>query len=294
MDWDKLKVFHTVALAGSFTKATESLNISQSAVSRQINILEEELGTPLFKRVARGVVLTEAGKALSETVLTVFAKLAMTEGAIAELKNYPKGHIQIATSLAFGSMWLAPRLPEFLDQYPEIKIKLLLSDEEVDFNMREADIGITAFPVENVDIIQSDPIPYRFRIYASRTYLKQFGRPQKPQDLSQHRLIVFGKEMPHLYSDLDWLLTLGAQKPRTPYLVANNWQAIFEAARSGIGIAALHKYMVGDDPEMVEILSDVPRSTLYRHVVYPKQLSSLARIQVFTDFLLKKMLEEEF
>src|SRR3990167_4062415 len=112
MDWDKLRVFHAVALAGSFTKATETLNISQSAVSRQINILEEELGTPLFMRVARGLVLTEAGQALSETVLTVFAKLAMVEGAIAELKNHPRGPIQVATSLAFGSMWLAPRLQE--------------------------------------------------------------------------------------------------------------------------------------------------------------------------------------
>lgn len=294
MDWDKLRVFHAVALAGSFTKATENLNISQSAVSRQINILEEELGTPLFMRVARGLVLTEAGRALSETVLIVFAKLAMVEGAIAELKNHPHGHIQVATSLAFGSMWLAPRLQEFLDQYPDIEIKLHLTDEEIDFNMREADIGITALPVESLDIIQSDPIAYRFRIYASRSYLKKFGTPQKPEDLSDHRLIVFGKEMPHLYSNLDWLLTVGTQKPRTPYLVTNNAQAIYEATRSGIGISSLHKYIVGDDPEMVEILTDMPRPNIYRYVVYPKQLASLKRVQVFADFLIKKMLEEEF
>lgn len=294
MDWDKLRVFHAVALAGSFTKATETLNISQSAVSRQINILEEELGTALFMRVARGLVLTEAGQALSETVLTVFAKLAMVEGAIAELKNHPHGHIQVSTSVAFGSMWLAPRLQEFLDQYPGIQIKLLLTDEEIDFNMREADIGITALPMESLDIIQSEPIAYRFRIYASRSYLKKFGTPQKPEDLSHHRLIVFGKEMPHLYSNLDWLLTVGTQKPRTPYLVTNNGQAIYEATRSGIGIAALHKYMVGNDPDMVEILSDIPRSTIYRYVVYPKQLASLKRVQVFADFLMKKMFEEDF
>lgn len=294
MDWDKLRVFHAVALAGSFTKATENLNISQSAVSRQINILEEELGTPLFMRVARGLVLTEAGRALSETVLIVFAKLAMVEGAIAELKNHPHGHIQVATSLAFGSMWLAPHLQEFLDQYPDIEIKLHLTDEEIDFNMREADIGITALPMESLDIIQSDPIAYRFRIYASRAYLKKFGTPQKPEDLSDHRLIVFGKEMPHLYSNLDWLLTVGTQKPRTPYLVTNNGQAIYEATRSGIGISSLHKYIVGDDPEMVEILSDVPRPSVCQYVVYPKQLASLKRVQVFADYLIKKMLEEEF
>ena len=141
MDWDKLRVFHAVALAGSFTKATEHLNISQSAISRQINILEEELGTPLFMRVARGLVLTDAGEALSETVLNVFAKLTMVESAIEEFKNYPRGPVEVATSLAFGSMWLAPRLQEFLNEYPDVKITLLLKDEEIDLNMREADIG---------------------------------------------------------------------------------------------------------------------------------------------------------
>lgn len=294
MDWDKLRVFHAVVLAGSFTKATEILNISQSAISRQINILEEELGTALFMRVARGLVLTEAGEALSETVHNVFAKLAMMEGAIAELKNYPRGHIQVATSLAFGSMWLAPRLQEFLDQYPDISVSLFLKDEEIDLNMREADIGITALPIDNPDIIQSKPVAYRFRIYASRSYLKEYGTPQKPEDLADHRLIVFGKEMPHLYSNLDWLLTIGAQKPRKPYLVINNGQAIYEATRSGIGISALHKYMVGDDPEMVEILPDIPETTVYRYIIYPKQLANLKRVQVFVDFFLKKMLEEEF
>lgn len=294
MDWDRLRVFHAVALAGSFTKATEVLNISQSAVSRQINILEEELGTPLFMRVARGLVLTEAGQALSETALNIFAKLAMAEGAITELQNYPHGHLQVATSLAFGAMWLAPRLQEFLNQYSGVEIKLLLTDEEIDFNMREADIGITTSLLENPDLIQSDPLPYRFRIYASRSYLENQGTPQTPEDLSQHRLIVLGQEMPHLYSNLDWLLTVGTQKPRTPYLVANNEQVIYEATRSGVGIAALHRYMIGDDPEMVEILSDIPQPTVYQYVVYPKQLAGLKRVQVFVDFLIKKMRAEDF
>src|SRR5207245_9108095 len=123
--------------------------------------------------------------------------------------------------------------------------------------------------------IQSDPISYRFHIYASRAYLKKFGTPQKSEDLSHHRLIVFGKEMPHLYSNLDWLLTVGTQKPRTPYLVTNNGQAIYEATRSGIGIAALHKYMVEDDPDIVEVLPDIPGATVHRYVMYHAHLASL-------------------
>ncbi|HUX78765.1 MAG TPA: LysR family transcriptional regulator [Alphaproteobacteria bacterium] len=294
MDWDKLRVFHAVASAGSFTKATETLNISQSAISRQINILEDEIGTSLFTRVARGLVLTEAGEALRDTVVNVFGKLAMAQATMEELKYYPRGHIQVATTLAFGSLWLAPRLQEFLDQYPDVQVNLLLKDEEVDLNMREADIGITALSVGGQDLIQSEPVSYRFRIYASRSYLEKYGTPKKPEDLDNHRLIVFGKDMPHIYSNSDWLLKVGAKKQRVPYLMINSGQAIYEATRSGIGISALHKYMVGDDPEVVEILTDIPATTVYRYVVYPFHLANLKRIQVFVDFILKKMKEEEF
>ncbi len=294
MDWDKLRVFHAVASAGSFTKATESLNISQSAISRQVNILEDELGTPLFKRVARGLVLTESGEALRDTVVSVFAKLSVTQATMEELKNYPRGSIKVSTTLAFGSLWLAPRLQEFLDQYPDVQVNLLLKDEEVDLNMREADIGITALSIGGPDLVHCEPVSYRFRIYASRSYLKEHGIPQKLEDLDHHRLIVFGKGMPHLYSNLDWLLKVGAHKQRTPYLVINSGQAIYEATRSGIGISALHKYMVGNDPEMVEILPDVPGTTVYRYIVYPTYLEHLKRIQVFVSFLLKKMHEEAF
>ncbi len=294
MDWDKLRVFHAVSLAGSFTKATETLNISQSAISRQVNILEEELGTSLFIRVPRGLVLTEAGEALQRTVIDVFAKLEMTQATIVELKNYPRGHLQVATTLAFGSLWLAPRLQEFLDQYPEVRVTLLLKDEEIDLNMREADIGITAAPINNPDLIHCDPVSYRFRIYASRSYLKKYGTPQTAEDLDHHRLIVFGKEMPHLYNNLDWLLQVGAQKQRAPYLVINSGQAIYEATRSGLGISALHKYMVGDDPEMVEILPNIPGASVSRYVSYPSHLASLKRVEVFVEFLLKKMREGDF
>ncbi len=293
MDWDKLRVFHAVALAGSFTKATETLNISQSAISRQIIILEEELGTTLFNRVARGLVLTSAGEKLQDTVVSVFAKLSMTQATIAELKTHPRGHIRIATTLVFGSLWLAPYLREFLDLYPDIKVSLHLTNQEVDLNMREADVGIIALPMHNPELIHSDPVPYRFRLYASKSYLEKFGTPQKPEDLDHHRLIAFGKEMPHLYSDLDWLLKVGAQKPRIPYLVISNGEAMCAAVRSGLGIAALHKYIVRDDPEIVEILKDTD-TTVYRYVVYPSHLANLKRIQVLVDFLLQKMKEHEF
>ena len=126
MDWDKLRVFHAVAEAGSFTHAGESLNLSQSAVSRQISALEESLSVPLFHRHARGLILTEQGELLFRTAREVFAKLSMAEGLISELKDRPKGPLKITSTVAFGSTWLTPRIREFLDLYPEIQVTLVV------------------------------------------------------------------------------------------------------------------------------------------------------------------------
>src|SRR5262249_40637171 len=137
MDWDKLRVFHAVAEAGSFTHAGESLNLSQSAVSRQISALEEPLPLPLFHRHARGLILTEQGDLLYRTAREVFAKLAMTEAMLSESKDRPKGPLKVTTTVAFGSAWLVPRIREFLELYPEIQLSVVVDDSELDLSMRD-------------------------------------------------------------------------------------------------------------------------------------------------------------
>src|SRR5919106_6174367 len=124
MDWDKLKVFHAAAEAGSFTHAGERLGLSQSAVSRQVSALEAELSGSLFHRHARGLILTEQGELLYRTAHEVFGKLAMTEAQLTESKDRPRGTLKISTTVAFGSTWLAPRMREFIEVYPEIEVHL--------------------------------------------------------------------------------------------------------------------------------------------------------------------------
>src|SRR5204863_5423976 len=128
MDWDKLRVFHAVAEAGSFTHAGEALNLSQSAVSRQISALEESLSVPLFHRHARGLILTEQGELLYRTAREVFAKLSMTEAMLSESREHPRGPLKVTATVAFGSTWLTPRIREFLTIYPDIQLSLLLDD----------------------------------------------------------------------------------------------------------------------------------------------------------------------
>ena len=194
MDWDKLRVFHAVAEAGSFTHAGEALNLSQSAVSRQISALEESLSVPLFHRHARGLILTEQGELLFRTAREVFAKLAMSESLISESKDRPKGPLKITTTVAFGSIWLTPRIREFLDLYPEIQVSLVVDDSELDLSMREADVAIRMSPPRQPDLIQRHLVSVQVHIYGAPEYLKKHGTPQRPEDLDEHRLIIYGED----------------------------------------------------------------------------------------------------
>src|ERR1700757_3072831 len=194
MDWDKLRVFHAVAEAGSFTHAGESLNLSQSAVSRQISALEESLSVPLFHRHARGLILTEQGELLFRTAREVFAKLSMAEGLISESKDRPKGPLKITSTVAFGSTWLTPRIKEFLDLYPEIQVTVVVDDSELDLSMREADVAIRMSPPRQPDLVQRHLMTVRNHAYASADYLKKYGTPQRPEDLDKHRIIIYGSD----------------------------------------------------------------------------------------------------
>jgi DNA-binding transcriptional LysR family regulator len=175
MDWDKLRVFHAVAEAGSFTHAGDLLNLSQSAVSRQISALEESLRVPLFHRHARGLILTEQGELLYRTAHEVFGKLAMIEAQLTESKDRPKGALRVTTTVAFGSTWLAPRMGDFIEVYPEIEVHLLLEDRELDLSMREADVAIRLSPPRQADLIQRHLLTVHMQVYAAPSYIQRYG-----------------------------------------------------------------------------------------------------------------------
>ena len=178
MDWDKLRVFHAVAEAGSFTHAGDTLNLSQSAVSRQISALEEALSVPLFHRHARGLILTEQGEALNRTVREVFAKLAMTEALLTESRDKAAGRLKVTTTVGFGSTWLAPRLQPFLEAHPEVTVSLLLDDGDLDLAMREADVAIRMHPPKQPDLVQRHLMEIEWIVCAAPSYLAKHGTPQ--------------------------------------------------------------------------------------------------------------------
>ena len=295
MDWDKLRIFHAVAEAGSFTHAGETLNLSQSAISRQISALEQSLNVPLFHRHARGLILTEQGEDLYLTAHEVFHKVAMTEARLTESKEQPEGPLKITTTVGFGSVWLTPRIKEFMDLYPEINVTILLVYDDLDLAMREADVAIRLTPPRQPDLIQRHLMSIHYKVYASPEYLQEHGMPQTPEDLDQHNLVTFGEEVgdqTDLLPALNFLQGAGAKGGRRkPVLQVNNVYGIYRAVRSGVGIGALPAYFIEGASNLVHILPELQSPQTEVYFVYPEELRQSARIAVFRDFLVRKILE---
>ena len=296
LDWDKLRIFHAVAEAGSFTHAGEALNLSQSAVSRQVSALEDSLRGPLFHRHARGLILTEQGELLYRTAHDVFGKLAITEAQLTESKDRPKGVLKITTTVAFGSTWLAPRMREFLEVYPEIEVHLLLTDGELDLSMREADVAIRLSPPRQADLIQRLLLTVHMHIYAAPNYIKRAGMPNSPVDLDRHKLIVYGDDMRPPVPDVNWLLKVGCDGAalRRPSMTVNNSYAVMRAVQSGAGLGALPEFMAQDVSDLVRVLPDLAGPQIDSYFVYPEELRTTERIKVFRDFLLRQVAQSRF
>jgi len=292
LDWDKLRVFHAVAEAGSFTHAGESLNLSQSAVSRQIQALEESLNVPLFHRHARGLILTEQGETLNRTVREVFAKLAMTEALLTESRDRPAGRLKVTTTTGFGATWLAPRLRKFLNLHPDVTVTLLLDDADLDLAMREADVAIRMHPPRQPDLIQRHIATFGWKVCGSADYLKQAGIPQRVEELDQHRLIIYGDYHPPIES-VNWLAEAGrrAGTPRRASIEVNSLPGMLQAVRSGLGLAALPDYMGPELHDLIEVLTDLKAPRIESYFVYPEEMRNSKRVSVFRDFLIAELAE---
>ena len=291
MDWDKLRIFHAVATAGSFTHAGQMLTLSQSAVSRQISALEEEIATPLFQRHARGLTLTNEGELLFATVTDVLARLGAAEEALKNIHDSPRGHLKISTTHGIGAYWLLPRLKEFLKAYPEIEIHVVMDDHELDLSQREADLAIRMRSPVQADLIQRKLFTVHYHMYASQEYLAARGAPTSLEDIAEHAIIVYGETAAPEIRDINWLLDLYRKhfKPgaKGSVIRINNMTGILQAVEAGLGIGVVPDYIAANHPDLVPVLPDVPSISYDVHLVYADALRQSKRVAAFRDFLVK-------
>jgi DNA-binding transcriptional LysR family regulator len=296
MDWDKLKIFHVVAQAGSFTEASGTLNLSQSAISRQIQSLEQTLKISLFERHARGLSLTEDGETLFKTANEVIVHLKDVETSLMEKKNKPSGKLIVTTVVGFGSIWLTPRIKEFMDKYPEMEVEVIVTDKELDLSTREADVAVWMRQPTQLSYIQKKLIDINYHIYGSPKYLEENGYPNNVKDLDKHKFIVYGKGTPSPLSQTDWILKVGKKdsSKRKPVMRVNNIYSLLLAVESGVGLAALPDYMVQEKSTLVKVLPNVDGPKYEAHFVYPQSLKNVARVKSFRDFVFDKVNEWRF
>lgn len=295
MDWDKLRVFNAVADVGSFTHAGHELGLSQSAVSRQIQALEHDLKITLFRRHARGLILTEQGETLHRAAHEIASKMAETKARLTDSKNKPAGDLVLTTTVGLGTTWLTPRLASFCEMYPDIKVSLLLHDREMDLTMREADIAIRLRRPAQPDLIQRKLFTVHFHLYASPDYLHKNGLPENVDDLDDHKILSYGTA-PSYLTNINWLQTIGrpANKPRPVSLHINNVYGIRRAVEEGMGIASLPDYIVGDDSPLVRIHIDAQAPEFDTYFVYPEELRQSKRVGVFRDFIVARAKDWKF
>ncbi|WP_062231256.1 LysR family transcriptional regulator [Aureimonas sp. N4] len=290
LDWDKLRIFHAAAEAGSFTHAANALNLSQSAISRQVAALEQEIGSPLFHRHARGLVLSEPGELLYQTASDVLKRLENVRMQLTETREKPTGKLRVTTTVGLGSGWLTQRAQEFLELYPDVELQLVFDNEEIDLTMRKADAAIRLRQPQQPDLIQRRLFTVHMHVYAAPAYLSRYGTPETVDDLDRHRIITFGEPAPNYLRNLNALETAGLPEGqiRPAILQINNLMAMKSAIERGIGLALLPDYMIDKDTKLVQVLPDLDLASFDTYFCYPEQLRDAAKLKVFRDFLIGK------
>ena len=293
LDWDRVRIFHAVAGAGSFTKAADRLGLSQSAISRQIGALEEDLRVALFHRHARGLLLTEQGEILLETATIVARQMASMQTVLGEARNTATGHLRVNTTIGIGTIWLVAHLKEFRERYPGISTTLVTTDSVLNLSMREADVAIRLHQPTQPDLVQRKLMRVHTHIYGSVDYLDKHGAPQRIADLAQHELITYGDDWQPPVASLNWILEAGVQEEglerRTSNLKINNVYGMLRAVENGLGLASLPDYLGALSPQLKRVLPDLEGPSFTAYFVYPEELRSSKRVAAFRDFLLEKV-----
>ena len=288
MDWDKLRIFHAVAEAGSLTHAGDSLFLSQSAVSRQIRGLEESLNVVLFHRHARGLILTEQGELLFEATKSIAKKLDAAEARLRDSKDEVFGDLRVTTTLGFGTIWLAPRLPRLYEMYPHLKIDLILEERVLDLPMREADVAIRMKEPSQADLVRRRLMEVKIKLFASKDYLAKNGTPLTAADMAKHRIITQRPSDPQVAAGAEFVAQFVSAE-RMSHLTVNNYFGILQAALHGLGVGALPDYSASGFPDLVNVLPDMESRPIPVYLAYPEELRHSKRVAAFRDFVLAEI-----
>lgn len=292
-DFEGLAVFAKVVETRSFAAAARDLALSKATVSKAVSRLEAKLGTRLFNRTSRRLALTDAGRLLSARAAHILSEAEAAENDTLSQSVTPRGLVRLAVPMSFGVKWVAPIIPEFLKEYPEVQIDLHLSDQMVDVIGEGFDAVLRIAALPDSSLIARRLCTVERYLVASPDYLKQHGRPKHPMAISEHACLSYAYQ---LIPDT-WRFThnngeTAIVHPSTGPLRVNNGDAMVPGLVEGLGLGVLPDFIIREhmaDGRLERVLPDWSLPVSGLHWVTPPGGPKPARVEVLAEYLAKKL-----
>jgi len=298
-DWNKAKLFYHIAKCGSFLKAAQVAGIDQSVLTRQMQILEMQVGYPLLIRKAGGTTLTRKGEELLAEVTPFFLKMkGFCGNHYVEVAGEKKRKIRIATTQAWVAHVIGDIILDYANENPHLSFELIGDDYSIDIILNDVDIAIQPLDPRSIEKKMEGVeceylISLEKKLYASDDYINTYGEPQTAEDLVNHHIISFAQpEADPYYKDINWILTLGMPegKLHAPVYVSNSIDNLIRAAEKGIGIVGSYdNYKIIKESNLKNILPDIKDKPLNEYFVYPDYLKDDEVIMDIKNYLKEKL-----
>lgn len=295
-DLEAWAIFAKVAETGSFARAAEALTLSQATVSKAVTRLEARMKTTLFHRTSRRMSLTESGRAALERASRILEEGEAVEAEVMEQSGSLRGWIRVSAPMSFGIDRLAPLLPEFMRQHPEVELEVQFNDALVDLVAEGFDLALRIGKLDDSSLLARRLCQIRILLVGSPGYFERHGRPRHPAELGQHRALQYANSrhgrswrFRHRLHGEEFTQAMQA------WLHANNADALTPALRAGLGVALQPEFMVWEDlrqGRLETVMPDWEVEPVALHIVTPPGRSRPARVQALMAYLAEHLLNE--
>ena len=291
----EMEAFATVVDQGGFTDAARKMGISKSAVSKHVSSLEARLGARLLNRTTRRVNPTEIGLVYYDRARRVLNDAGEADSIVTAMQAAPSGLLRLSVATDFGVSLLSPVLDEFLAQFPDISVNMVLKNRYVELISEGFDMAVRVGELEDSSLRARRICESTQRLIAAPAYFAQHGRPARIDQLTEHRLLHYSNQA----SANVWKITAPSGEERqirgTGWLTVNDGQSLLNAAIKGLGIAYLPSYLYHQAMAqglVQDVIPDLPRTTLGIHAVYPPGRYTQPKVRAFIDFLVAQFAEK--
>ena len=295
-DLERMAIFAAVVEAKGFSEAARRLNLSKSLVSKQVTRLEKSVGARLLHRTTRSMSLTEAGAVFYEHAARIVEEAAQARLAVGRFHTGPRGKLRIAASVAFGTLHIAPALPDFLARHPEVRIDMAIADRFVDLADEGFDVAIRIAAQPGPNLVSRRLAPVNRKICATPGYFRKHGIPRTPEELARHNCLTYTHAVPEdvwrlrgRSGDIDVRVSGN--------LRLNDDEALTAAVLGGLGVALLPTFLVGRDLQAGRLraaLSDYVPPERHIHAVWLPNRHLPSKVRAFVDFLRERFSPEPY